>query len=292
METILLYIMAKKLMRFASCLLLTVSITACNNHTKSSNSKELALPASKKIYTSIKEIPLPSGYERMELAAGAYGSFLRNQRLQQDTTVYLYNGAKKNNQSAQFAVLSMDVGTRDLQQCADAAMRLYAEHLYAQQQYDKISFTLTNGFDCRFSKYAAGYRVVVNGNKTTWVLQAKPDSSYAVFRKYLDLVFTYAGTRSLHGQMKSIAVNSMQPGDVFIQTGDPYGHAVTVMDMAVNKQTKDTIFMLSQSYMPAQNIHVLVNPSAGDKTPWYSKAFTGKLFTPEWTFNRSDLKRF
>lgn len=287
-------IMVKKLMRFACSLLLTISLTACNNHTKSTNnnSARVAIQATAKVYTSIKDIPVPEGYERIHVAPGSYGSFLRNLPLQEDNTVYLYNGRKKNNQSAQFAVLSMDIGNRDLQQCADAAMRLYGEYRYAQEQYDKISFRFTNGFDCSFNKYAAGYRVVVNGNKTNWSLQSKTDSSYSSFRKYMDLVFNYAGTRSLHGQMKTVDFTDIQPGDVLVQTGDPYGHAVTVMDMALNKQTQDTVFMLSQSYMPAQDIHVLRNPSGAGKTPWYSVNFSGKLYTPECTFNRSDLKRF
>ncbi len=281
-------------MKFICTTLLTVCLTACINDSQSTNNNtpNTSIATKEKFYTSIKEIPVPEGYERIVFNENSYGTFLRNLSLKQDNTVYLFNGSKKGNQQAQFAVLSMDVGNKDLQQCADAAMRLYAEHLYAQKQYDKIRFNLTNGFDCNFKKYAAGYRVVVNGNKTSWTLQSKPDSSYAVFRKYMDLVFNYAGTRSLHGQMKTVSLNDMQTGDVFIQTGEPYGHAVTVMDMAVNKTTKDTVFMLSQSYMPAQNIHVLLNPNADGKSPWYSKNFTGKLYTPEWTFTKNDLKRF
>lgn len=281
-------------MKFVCTTLLTVCLTACNNDSQSTNNNtpNTSIATKDKFYTSIKEIPVPEGYERIDFAANTYGAFLRNLTLKQDNTVYLFNGSKKGNQQAQFAVLSMDIGNRDLQQCADAAMRLYAEHLYNQKQYDKIGFNLTNGFYCNFNKYAAGYRVVVNGNKTSWALQSKPDSSYSVFRKYMDLVFNYAGTRSLHGQMKTVSINDMQTGDVFIQTGDPYGHAVTVMDMAVNKTTQDTVFMLSQSYMPAQNIHVLLNPNADGKSPWYSKKFTGKLYTPEWTFTKNDLKRF
>jgi hypothetical protein len=40
--------------------------------------------------------------------------------------VLLYNGAPKFRQDVHAAVIDIDVGTRDLQQCADATMRLRA----------------------------------------------------------------------------------------------------------------------------------------------------------------------
>lgn len=53
---------------------------------------------------------------------------------------------------------------KDLQQCADAVMRLRAEYFYDQKAYDKISFTLTNGFKVDYSEWIKGNRIVVNGN--------------------------------------------------------------------------------------------------------------------------------
>ena len=50
--------------------------------------------------------------------------------------------------------------------------------------------------------------------------------------------------------------------------------------------------MISQSYMPAQEIHILINQIDQDLSPWYPLDFGESLFTPEWTFNANDLKRF
>ena len=60
-------------------------------------------------------------------------------------------------------------------------------------------------------------------------------------------------------------MNNIKPGDVLIRGGFP-GHAVIVMDMATNSAGKK-IYLLAQSYMPAQDIHVLVNPSDEHSSP-------------------------
>jgi hypothetical protein len=83
----------------------------------------------------------------------------------------------------------------------------------------------------------------------------------------------------------------MKIGDVFIQKGNPYGHAVIVVDMLDNKKTKQKMYMLAQSYMPAQETQILLNPSSTQTSPWYMLE-EGVIQTPEWTFNSKDLRRF
>jgi hypothetical protein len=185
----------------------------------------------------------------------------------------------------------MDVGDRDLQQCADAVIRLRAEYLYATHQYDKIHFNFTNGFKADYSKWMQGNRIQVQGNDVNWVRQTGYANDYATFRKYLDMVFAYAGTLSLSKELTEVPVEDMKIGDVFIQGGNP-GHCVIVVDMAENKVSGEKIFLLAQSYMPAQDIHILKNPENGGGNPWYSVNFGDKLITPEWEFTRGNLRRF
>jgi hypothetical protein len=47
-----------------------------------------------------------------------------------------------------------------------------------------------------------------------------------------------------------------------------------------------------QSYMPAQQMHVLNNPAAADGSAWYGTDFGETLETPEWRFSRSQLRRW
>ena len=104
-------------------------------------------------------------------------------------------------------------------------------------------------------------------------------------------VFSYAGTASLEKELASVdQIDDIAPGDVFIKGGFP-GHAVLVADVAVNPVTKAKRFLLVQSFMPAQEMHVLRNPQNPDGSPWYSPP-PGPLVTPEWTFPAGSLRRW
>lgn len=241
-----------------------------------------------------KRILPPAGYVREACDRQSFTAYLRQlPLLPQGSKVLLYNGQEKRNQSAAYAVVDMEIGKRDLQQCADAVMRLRAEYLWAQKRYEEIKFNFTNGFPAEYKKWAEGNRIKVDGNKVQWYAAGEKDYSYNTFRNYLNRVFMYAGTASLSRELPTVPYTSLQPGDVFIKGGSP-GHAVIVVDVAVDPATKKKVFLLAQSYMPAQQIHILVNPISKKLSPWYEleEVDSGKLYTPEWTFEKKELKRF
>lgn len=239
----------------------------------------------------VNRIAPPEGYERQAVTPNSFAEWLRHLPLKSGTPpVKLYNGELKS-ANVHVAVLDMDVGKQDLQQCADAVMRFRAEYLLQAQKHDDIHFNFTNGTPAVYSKWKAGYRPKVNGNKVTWQQTAGADGSYASFKQYMLKVFMFAGTASLTKELKRVDVADIQAGDVWIQGGHP-GHAVLVMDVAVNPQTGKKVFLLSQSYMPAQESHILKNPNNSQLSPWYAADFEGDLQTPEWPFKKEDLKRF
>jgi len=244
------------------------------------------------VNTIAKRIPVPAGFRRIDAESASYTSWLRHlPLLPEGSPVLLYNGRQKVNQSAQAAVLDIDVGKRDLQQCADAVMRLRAEYLYFKNDWENLHFNYTSGHRIDFKRWSAGERPVVSGNNVSWKTQGKKGTDHENFRSYLDNVFQYAGSKSLSKELQPVKNEDMRPGDVFIIGGFP-GHAVTVMDMAINPETGEKLFLLAQSYMPAQQIHVLKNPGSGKLSPWYSLSFKGELETPEWTFPENSLMRF
>lgn len=234
----------------------------------------------------------PAGFERLANPKGSFGYYLQHLPLKPEgTQVKYYNGAIKENRGVYVAVIDLDVGKRDLQQCADAVMRLRGEYLWHQKKYDQIHFNFTNGFRVDYDKYRQGYRIKFEGNKTSWRKSTQANNSYSGFRKYMDLIFAYAGTASLEKELKSAALEDLQIGDVFIKGGFP-GHAVIVVDVAAHQETGEKIFLLAQSYMPAQEIQILQNPYNNDLSPWYTLPEHGELHTPEWSFYNTQPKRF
>jgi hypothetical protein len=240
--------------------------------------------------TTVSErIKPPEGYERIK--PGSFGEFLQTLPLKPHGTRVRYYDGNVKPFDVHAAVIDMDVGNRDLQQCADAVIRLRAEYLYSKGMYEHIHFNFTNGFNAEYKKWMEGYRIKVSGNDARWAAQESRDDSYGCFRKYLDMVFTYAGTLSLSKEMERISLQDLRPGDVFLKGGTP-GHCVIVVDMAVNPETGEKVFLIAQSYMPAQDIHILKNPSKGDGDPWYPLDFGDVLVTPEWTFTADQVYRF
>lgn len=243
-------------------------LLACQSHIRDTNEAEAIVSTGEQRSSNmpvqrIADIQLPSGYARLITPRNSFATWLRDLPLKTDSRVYLYNGELKRNQSAQFAVLDVPVGKRDLQQCADAIMRLRAQYLFDQQRFGEICFADNNG---KKYQYRSGDRLS--------------------FDKYLERVFSFCGTLSLEKQLKKTSMMDIHPGDVLIQGGSP-GHAVIVVDVAVNKSGK-RIFMLAQSYMPAQDIHILKNPE-GSK-PWFVVNSNPLIHTPEWTFTQAQLR--
>jgi Domain of unknown function (4846) len=218
-------------------------------------------------YKTIGEIPPPAGFSRIRPEKNSFAEWLGNIGLKKNKTVFLFDGRPKTNQSAQFAVLDISVGKKDLQQCADAIMRLKAEYLYSVKRFDEIGF--------------------VDNNQKRYILGPEKDRPH--FDAYLEKVFLHCGTLSLEKQLKPLrALSDLQTGDVLIQGGSP-GHAMLIVNMAIQAKTGEKIYLLAQGYMPAQDIHVVVNPGQGTNNPWYALR-PGPVDTPEWDFPKGHFK--
>lgn len=245
------------------------------------------------------DIELPQGYVREKVAEGSFAAYLRSLPLKpQGSPVLNYRGEEEWTSDVAYAVVDKKIGNKDLHQCADAIIRLRAEWLYEQKRYNDIAFNFTNGFRCEYARWANGERVSINGNKTTWVKKGKQDYSYATFWNYLEMVFSYAGTLSLSKEMKPVAYKDMQIGDVFIRGGSP-GHAIIVVDIATHRTSGKKMFMVAESYMPAQEIHVIRNLDSffwdGEDSPWFSLSDlvkSNQINFVTYQYGENELKRF
>lgn len=241
-------------------------------------------------YPTIGAIPVPSGFHRIPAADSSFAGWLRAVPLKKDRMVRLFDGSLKFNQGAQFAVLDVSVGHTDLQQCADAVMRLRAEFLYSYKDLRAIEFHTAQGTRLNFGEWAAGKRWKESGGRLVAYHTVRADScDRACFWEYLQCVFAFCGTLSLEKQLDPVARDhEMRIGDVLIHGGSP-GHAMLVVDMAADAAGRK-IYMLAQGYMPAQDIHIVKNMNDSGISPWYSVDYDHPVYTPEYTFYPRQLR--
>lgn len=184
------------------------------------------------------------------------------------------------------AVTTLDVGTRDLQQCADAVLRMHAEYKFLVKDDSALSYRAASKFPMPFARWEKGERIVPRGNDLEWTAGgATTGRSHANFRAWLDTVFNYANTVSIARDATTPARADVHAGDFFVQGGWP-GHAVLILAIAENDAGEKRA-LLGQSYMPAQSFQVLA--SAGE--PWFSLQ-ADTVETPFWRpFGWGDLRR-
>ena len=205
----------KKIIISLVIILLAFSLVACQNDNQDGLGIDIENPsesAKKESYTvnidgsTVKErYPVPNGYSRVKLEEKSFGEFLRSQKLKAyGEKVIYYNGREKANKGIYDSVFDVDIGDRDLHQCADAIILLRAEYLYANELYDEITFNFVSGFTAEYKKWMEGYRIKVEGNDVSYYKAADPANTYESFRKYMDMVMAYASTLSLEKELESI----------------------------------------------------------------------------------------
>lgn len=235
--------------------------------------------------------PAPEGFSRVYQEEGSFGSFVRNFSLLPDgEPVRLYDGRLKGNQGAAAAVFAMPVlESGDVQQCADSVMRMYAEYFWHSGQPEKIGFHFVNGFWFDYPTYRDGGRVKVNGNSVSWSQSASYDDSYEAFERYLFIAFSYSSTLSMWEESKPADIGDVRIGDVFLRGASP-GHVVMVADVCEDGQGRKA-FLLAQSYMPAQQFHVLNNPLHREDPWYYVDEVVYPFATPEYSFDEGSFRR-
>lgn len=244
--------------------------------------------------TSVGKIPLPAGYNRLQVNDQSYAAWLRKILLRRQNIVCMYNKRPIANQFGHYAVLDISTGQRDLQQCADAIMRLKAEYLFSISAYEQINFIASDKTVFNFKEFAKGQRYALRGRSMT-TFQSHIDNScytHPCLMQFLECVFRYCSTYTL--QLQTTTKNdfsSILPGDMLVKGGSP-GHAMIVLDVAKNTANSKIIYMLGQGFMPAQNIHIVKNPGNLSLGPWYEVNDTKKIITPGYIFEKSQLRKW
>ncbi len=235
----------------------------------------------------------PKGFSWMQEEQGSFSEFLTNFPLHPpNLPVRDFTGVPIEEQQHHVAILKIDVGEKNLQQCADAWIRLYAEYLWLNQRFDDIGFEFTSTQFFAWDDYKIGYRTKEVNKKVSFINTVKFDDSYESFQKYLEVIFRYAGTISLDVESYPVKDNaSIKAGDFLIKPGSP-GHSVIIVGVARNVSGKK-LYLLAESYMPAQDIHILVNHKNPKLSPWYELDVNApQTVTAKYIFKPTSIKRF
>lgn len=193
--------------------------------------------------------------------------------------------------AAAAAVVDLDVGKRDLQQCLDTLIRLRAEYWWWRGQQRRIRFRYSGGRYFGWDQWRRGIRPKQQGRRVIYVKRRRADSSRKNFRRYLTFMFAMTGT--IHNtRERKVAFKDLEAGDFFIQPPPRpgyLGHAVVILDVARNAAGQ-TRALLGEGYTPAQDLHVLKAPGGG---AWYALRPDQSVKTPQWpAFSWSELRRF
>ena len=232
--------------------------------------------------------PVPLGYVRAKRAPQSFGGWLAELPLAGiQVPVVAHSGAILSPATDRriAAVVAMDVGASDLQQCADTVIRLHAEWAWAQGRRDQ-SYAAAAGLALPYSRAAGGERLVLDKQKLRWVPGGRSSSDHAGFRRYLNQVFEWANTVSLSRQARPVAPADLRAGDFFVAPGNP-GHAIIVLDLARDERGQ-SIGLMGQGYMPAQSLQVL----RGTQRGWFKLEPGEPVRTPFWRpFSWDSLRR-
>jgi hypothetical protein len=237
----------------------------------------------------------PPGFARVDVTPGSFGAFLRTLPLLPDGAPVVDHRGNRLHDDGRHpniaAVVDLDVGKKDLQQCADSVLRLHAEWRYGRGERD-LTYRAASGQSLSYRRYLAGDRASVSGRDLALRPAAPPQKDdHAAFRQWLDEVFAWASTASLERDATKLAsLSDVRAGDFFVMSGSPFGHAVLVLDVARDDRGRAAL-LLGQGFMPAQSFHVL-RPGPGASAWFVVEPGAPAVETPFWRpFPIASLRR-
>ena len=226
--------------------------------------------------TILDAFPPPAGATRVA-PLDEFGRWIQTMHLRgEEVPLREHDGRLLYGHDARVIELGMVSG--DLQQCADALIRVRGE--WQRSVGQPISFYATSGDAIPWSRYAAGEDPYADGNHIRW-----KSGSDRTWDGYLSNVFDWAGTISLRAYETRPVDRGPVPGDILVRSGSP-GHAVLLMDVAT--RDGETYILFAESYMPAQDFHIERGPVNG----WWRWDADNEMDLRTWVFSAADLREW
>lgn len=239
--------------------------------------------------------PTPSGARRIHADDGSYAHWLRHlPLLPSGTPVRRYDGVELTwATSITAAVVDLDVGKEDLQQCMDTLIRLRAEYHWSQGRFNAIRFPYAGGIFFSFDEWCRGLRPRKNATgKQELAPTASPSDGRKSFQKYLRFLFAMTGTVH-YPTAPRVSFNQLQPGDFFLEPSpspQQLGHALVILDIARDPSGR-TWALIGQGFTPAQDFHIL---RASASSVWFELIPEKPMEFPSWAtpFTWNQVHRF
>ena len=212
------------------------------------------------------------GFQRVEVEPGSFGAYLRGFPLQgRGSHMKYYDGTLAYGQYFGYAVLDLPMISEN-EQCCDAVQRMRSEYLFSKGRYSDIHFeSFQNG-----------------------TMQYRGGADHEALHKYLRKVYGASNTSSLRHELAKKPFAEIAPGDVLVYEADrnhPVGHAVLVVDVAVNPNNGRKAIMVAQSSMPTLSIHIVRDILNPVRSPWVSLDDENEtVFISGICFGKDDLR--
>jgi hypothetical protein len=215
-------------------------------------------------------IPVPRGYLRERYPSGSYSNWIQNLPLKAQPVILDYKGRiVASGLYRVYGVVRMPLLFQsDLEQCADFAMRFWAEYHKAAGKLDKL------------------YLFDYDGEKIFFRQSGKS------FASFLKRAFANTNSHSLKNGCRTIAADQIIPGDMLVQNErGGIGHVSVVRDVCRSGQGKK-LFLIGYSFMPAQEFHIEKAEDKYGAEGWFTLEGYTKYLLDNLNYGKPALRRF
>ncbi|AXR66131.1 DUF4846 domain-containing protein [Leptospira mayottensis] len=219
--------------------------------------------------SKVNEIPLPPETTRVRFAENSFPDFVQNLPLKSERTLWTYKKQNIIRRYDTIAVLNVPLLFQDdLEQCADYAMRIWAEYHKQKNRLNRL------------------YLFDYNGNRKFF---SESGLSYSSF---LRKAFVSSNSFSLKKGGKIILEKELKPGDLFVQNeSGGIGHVSMILDLSENRNG-DRFFLIGFSFMPAQEMHIEKAPEIFGSHGWFTYSGFLSHLKISYPYGNSVLRRF
>jgi hypothetical protein len=227
-----------------------------------------ALAAQKPV--SIAAIPEPDGFHRIKNEKDSFGSFLRSLPLRDSAIIKSFTGAPID--ASRYKLLCViDIKLlfkKDIEQCADWAMRLWAEYHRSANKLNTL--------------YLFNY----SGSKTYFRTSGK------TYSQFLEKALIATNSYSLKKGCRAVNEEKLMPGDMFVQNENGgIGHVSMILDACENSKGQ-RLYLVGFSFMPAQEFHVEKGSGEYGKLGWFSRDGYMAYLNRYYPYGKPVVRRF